>query len=267
VSLITVIHVLIYFVSGALIGTGAGLLGIGGGLIAVPLLAFLFPYEGVPSDIVMHMAVGTTLCITIFTSLSSIRAHLHQGGVLTDVAKRMFVGLALGAIIGAAIADLLPSRVLQIIFGVFALVIAFKMGLNLKPKVQHCLPGKLGLFVVSLCLSVLCSLLGLAGGTVTVPFFNRCNVPMDNAVATSAVCTLPIAAAGGVSYLIAGLNETGLPHFSIGYVFLPALIGVASMSVLFAPIGAKLAHRLPAVTLKRIFAVFLVMVGLDMLLF
>ena len=261
-----IITVILYFVGGMVAGTAAGLLGIGGGLITVPFLAFLLPYEGVPHDLIMHMAVGTTLMITITTSISSIRAHWMQGGIKWPVFKQMSLGLFLGAVLGAIIADFLPSDVLRIFFGIFALMIAARMGLNVKTRGSHPLPGRVMLFLVAMLLSCICALLGLAGGALSVPFFARCRMRMENAVATSSVCTLPIAIGGGLSFLIAGLNEPGLPAWSTGYIFWPAFLGIASMSILFAPLGAKLAHRLPALTLKRVFAVFLLLVGIDMLL-
>jgi len=258
---------LLYLVVGVFAGLIAGLLGIGGGLLIVPCLAIILPYEGVPPEFVMHMAVATTLAITVFTSLSAIRAHVKHGGILVDVFKKMVIGLLVGAMLGAMVAIFIPSHILKIIFGVVAFLIAARMGFNVQPKPHHKVPGKMGLSIAAVILSFASSLVGLAGGVLVVPYLARCNVLMNNAVSTSAACTLPIAFSGGMTFLIIGLYQPGLPHWSLGYVFLPALAGIAVMSMVFAPIGARLSKILPPETLKRIFAVFLVLVGINMMFF
>lgn len=260
--------IVLYLTVGVFAGLIAGLLGIGGGLLIVPCLAIILPYEGVSSEYVMHIAVGTTLAITVFTSLSAIRAHVQQGGILVAVFKQMVIGLLIGAVLGAVVANFIPSHILKIIFAVFAFLIAARMGFNVQPKPHHQLPGKVGLWISALILSWVSSLVGLAGGVLIVPYLTRCNVAINNAVSTSAACTLPIAFAGGMSFLVIGLfHTTGLPHWSVGYVFLPALAGIAVMSMVFAPIGARLSKKLPPETLKRVFAVFLVLVGINMMFF
>lgn len=257
----------LYLTVGVFAGLIAGLLGIGGGLLIVPCLAIILPYEGVPPEYIMHIAVGTTLAITVFTSLSAIRAHVRQGGILVDVFKQMVIGLLVGAVLGAVVANFIPSHVLKIIFAVFAFLIAARMGFNVQPKPHHQLPGKVGLWISAVILSCASSLVGLAGGVLVVPYLTRCNIAINNAVSTSAACTLPIAFAGGMSFLVIGLFQTGLPAWSLGYVFLPALAGIAVMSMVFAPIGARLSKKLPPDTLKRVFAVFLVLVGINMMFF
>ncbi len=257
--------IVLYLVGGAVAGTLAGLLGIGGGLVVVPFLVLMLPHQGVPDNYVMHMAVGTTLMITMCTAVSSIRAHHRSGGILWDIAKTMFPALFLGAIIGANIADSVPSRALQILFGLFALFTAAKFFIHFKPKTIRPMPNNWILRGWSLLFSSFCSLLGLSGGVLVVPYLNRHNIKMENAVATSAVGTLPIAVGGGFSFLITGLNEVGLPHYSTGYIYWPAFFGIAITTIFFAPLGAKLAHRLPEKILKRVFAIFMIVVGIDML--
>jgi uncharacterized membrane protein YfcA len=257
----------IYLLIGALAGLLAGLLGIGGGLFIVPCLAILFPYEGIAPEYVMHMAICTTLMITIFTSLSALRTHIQKGGVLFPVFKKMLLGLLIGASLGALIAGFLPSHSLKIIFSVFAFLIALQMGLNFKPKPTRQLPGKVGLFSASGILSFISSIVGLSGGVLVVPYFTSCNIPMKNAVSTSAACTLPIALAGGLSLMVTGFGQVDLPAWSFGYIYLPAFFAVALMSVIFAPLGARLAHSTSPLVLKRFFAIFLVVIGFNMLFF
>ncbi len=255
---------LVYMIVGAFAGLIAGLLGIGGGIIIIPCLAVLLPYEGV-TTYSMHIAVATSLAITVFTSLSAVRSHLKRNTIRFDVFKPMVLSLLFGGVLGAVAASFVSGRVLQIIFGCFALVLAAKMGFGFNPKTHLAIPGRFVLSLVGLTLSTLGAFIGVSGGVFLVPFFTHCNIPIKQAVSTSAACTLPITFAGSVSFLIMGLHQAGLPHFSIGFIFLPALIGIASMSMIFAPMSARLSARLPSFILTRAFAVLLVFVSADML--
>ena len=254
-----------YLVLGAFSGTMAGLLGVGGGLIIVPVLAWLFTSNGVAPAIIMHLAIGTSLGIIVVTSVSSVRAHHHHGAVQWTVFRQLTPGIIVGALAGAAIADVLTSDVLRIVFGLLVLVIAAQMGFGRNPSAHRRLPGAAGMSVSGTVIGSVSALMGIGGGSLTVPFLSWCNISLRQAVATSAACGLPIAVAGTAGFVVMGWNEDMLPDKAFGYVYLPALVSVIITSMLFAPVGARLAHRLPVTTLKRVFAIFLVLVGLNML--
>lgn len=255
-----------YLLLGVLAGVSAGLLGIGGGLIIVPVLLAIWQQGGVDSPWLMQMAIATSLASIVFTSISSVRAHHWRGVVLWPQVRRLAPGILLGAGLGAMQASWLPGQWLKVGFGVFELLVAAQMAFQLRPKPHRSLPGSLGMGIAGLVIGWVSALMGIGGGTLTVPFLSRCNVAMQKAVATSAACGLPIAVAGSLAYVLAGWNLQGLPSESLGFIHLPALFGVVAASVLFAPLGARLAHRLSAPALKRVFALFLALLGLWMLL-
>ena len=259
---------ILYFVLlGAFAGLVAGLLGIGGGLIIVPVLVAIFQHQNIATPAIVHLAIGTSLASIVFTSLASIWAHHRQGGVLWPIFRQLTPGIVVGAWLGANIANFLPTDTLQHVFGWFELYVAIQMTLNIKPKPQRKFPGGRGAFGVGNIIGTVSALVGIGGGTLTVPFLTWCNIAMRNCVATSAACGLPIAIAGALGFIATGWDKPHLPNSSLGYIYLPALLGIVSASVLFAPRGAKLAHKLPAAHLKKIFAVLLYILAARMLLF
>ncbi len=255
----------LYLAVGAFAGVLAGLFGVGGGLVIVPVLAFVFERAGIAPEVLMHLAIGSSLTTIVFTSLASVRAHHRRGAVRWALFARLAPGIAVGALLGAAVADWLPSAGLRRIFGVFELAVAVQMGLGLKPSPHRGLPGSPGLFAAGGVIGTFSAIVGIGGGTLTVPFLTWCNVAMRNAVATSAACGLPIALAGAAGFAMAGWDEAGLPGGSTGFLYWPAIAGVVAASVLFAPLGARLAHALPGEVLKRLFALFLAGLGVYML--
>lgn len=260
--------ILIYVVGGALAGLSAGLLGIGGGLIVVPFLAIVLAHVGFPHDELMHVAVATSLLLIVFTSVSSMIAHIRKGGVMWPVFWYLLPGLIIGAIIGANIADILPSSIMRIIFGVFVFVIAYSMFKKRdQEKIkQHELPVNFFLSGVAVFISILCNILGMGGGSLIVPFLSRYNLPMRHAIATSAVCGFPTALTGVLALAFVGLNEkANMMPGTTGYLYWTAFFAMIVPSMLCAQWGASLAHRLPCDKLRKIFAVFLVIVGVDML--
>ena len=257
---------LLYLALGAFAGLMAGLLGVGGGLIIVPVLAGIFQHQQMSAAVIMHLAIGTSLATIVVTSVSSVRAHHQRGAVLWPVVWRLTPGIVIGAWLGAVVADALPSAVLSKIFAVFVLVVAAQMAFGAKPAPHRELPGAPGMLATGGVIGAVSAIVGIGGGSLTVPFLTWCNTPMRQAVATSAACGLPIALAGAIGFIVTGLNAAELPAWSLGYVYGPALVGVAFASMLSAPLGAKLAHTLPAEVLKRVFAVFLTLIGVRMLL-
>lgn len=257
---------LLYLALGAFAGVMAGMLGVGGGLIIVPVLAWIFGRQQVSDALIMHLAIGTSLASIVVTSISSVRAHHRRGAVLWPAFWRLTPGIVIGAWLGAAVADVLSSTALTKIFAVFVLMVSAQMAFGAKPAPQRELPGAAGMAVTGGVIGVLSAIVGIGGGSLTVPFLIWCNIHMRQAVATSAACGLPIALAGSVGFIVTGFNAADLPAWSLGYVYGPALIGVAFASMLTAPLGAKLAHTLPTDSLKKIFAVFLAVIGTKMLL-
>lgn len=257
---------LFYLLLGAFAGVMAGLLGVGGGLIIVPALAWIFQHQQIAETALMHLAIGTSLATIIATSISSVRAHHQRGAVLWPTVWRLTPGIVTGAWLGAAVADALSSFALQKVFAVFVLLMAAQMGFGAKPAPHRDLPKTAGMLATGGVIGAVSAIVGIGGGSLTVPFLSWCNVPIRQAVATSAACGLPIALAGALGFVVTGLNAPGLPAWSLGYVYGPALLGVALTSMLFAPLGARLAHTLPTEMLKKIFAAFLAVIGVKMLL-
>jgi len=250
---------------GAVAGTLAGLLGIGGGIVIVPGLAFLLAGGMVPPERLMQVAVGTSLATIVVTALSSIRAHHRRGAVHWPVVARMTPGILAGAVLGGLIADALATRTLAIVFGKFLLIVAARLAFGGQPVPHRRLPATPALGVVSGGIGTLSSLLGIGGGTMTVPLLAWCNVPLREAVATASACGLPIALAGAATFALAGGDVAGMPAASTGYIHWPAFIAVAPLSVLFAPLGARIAHAIPVDVLRRGFALFVLIVGIRML--
>ena len=257
---------LFYLTLGLFAGVMAGLLGVGGGLIIVPTLAWIFHHQQVDDAIVMHLAIGTSLATIVVTSISSVRAHHRRGAVLWPIFWRLTPGIVVGAWLGAAIADALPSAVLSKVFAVFVLTVAAQMGFGAKPAPHRELPGTAGMLTAGGVIGAVSAIVGIGGGSLTVPFLTWCNIAIRQAVATSSACGLPIALAGALGFVVTGLNATGRPDWSLGYVYGPALVGITLTSMLSAPLGAKLAHTLPTEMLKKVFAAFLTLVGVKMLL-
>lgn len=256
----------LYLGLGAFAGTLAGLFGIGGGLVIVPVLIFSFGLQGVSGEIAAHLAVGTSLATIVFTSISSIRSHHLHEAVRWDIVKSMAVGIVLGASLGAVTASMLSGPSLELIIGVFVILVALKMLLDVNPKPGRDVPGKLGLGVAGTGIGWASAIFGIGGGTLTVPFLSWCNLRMQNAVGTSAACGFPIAFAGALANIGTGWNHPDLPSLSLGFIYLPAFLGIVLTSVLFARVGANLAHKLDARLLKKIFAVLLIIVGLRFLI-
>lgn len=257
---------LVYLATGAFAGLLAGLLGVGGGLIIVPILALSFAAQGVAGEVQMHLAIGTSLATIIFTSISSVTAHHRRGAVEWPVFHALTPGIVVGALLGALIARWLPTPSLRTLFGLFELFVALQMALNLKPASHRVLPGMLGMSSAGGVIGALSALVGIGGGTLTVPFLLWCNVTIQRAIATSAACGLPIAVAGAIGFVLSGWDNPHLPAASSGYLYWPALLGVVASSVLFAPLGAGLAHALPTAVLKRLFALLLLGLALRMLM-
>lgn len=258
-------ELLIYLALGAAAGLLAGMFGVGGGLIIVPVLAWVFVSQGMDVDIIMHLAIGTSLASIWLTSLMSVRAHRRRGAVNWPVVKKLVVGIVLGALLGAVIADHLPTQALKRIFGVFELLVAAQLLLVSRYQAHFNLPGRIGFIIAGAVIGVVSAIIGIGGGTLTVPFLVWCRVPMIQAVATSAACGLPIAIAGAFGFIVTGWNVEQLPAWSTGYLYWPAWLGIVLASSITAGLGARFAHKLPAAQLRQLFALLLMGLGIKML--
>ena len=257
---------LIYVGLGVVVGILAGLLGVGGGLIIVPMVVFTLTWQGVPSQHLMHLALGTSMASIIFTSVSSFWAHHRRGAVHWDVVRRIVLGILLGTFLGSCLASRLSTNLLKGVFVVFLYYMGLQMLTNKKPKPTRGLPGALGMFGVGNGIGAVSALVGIGGGSLSVPFMVWCNVTVHDAIGTSAAIGFPIAIAGAVGYIVNGLHVAGLPAYCLGFVYLPALAGIVGASVLTAPLGARLAHSLPVDRLKQVFALLLFVMGTKMLI-
>jgi uncharacterized membrane protein YfcA len=251
---------------GATAGLLAGLLGVGGGLIVVPALTFLLSGRGVAPAAVVHTAVGTSLATIALTSIASVRAHNRAGAVAWERVRRLAPPIGAGALVGALAASRVPGEGLQALVGLFELAVAVRIGFSagLKPRKEAEARAEAPLWGVPI--GALSALVGVGGGTLTVPYLIHLGEKVHRAVGTGAACGLPIALAGSLGFALTGSHAPGVPSPHVGYIHLPAFAAIAAASWAFAPWGARLAHRLPADALRRVFAVFLALVGTRLLM-
>ncbi len=256
---------LAYVAIGAAVGFLAGLLGIGGGAVMVPLLVLVFTAQGLPADHILHIALATAMATIMFTSVSSMRAHHAHGAVDWGIARAIAPGILTGSFCAALLAGFIPTRPLALIFTALVFYAATQILFDLRPRNTRELPGTPGLFAAGAVIGGVSSLLAAGGAFLCIPFLAWCSVPLRRAIGTAAAVGLPIAMAGTAGYIVQGLFAQGLPAASVGYVYLPALVLVAAASMLAAPWGARVAHRLPVKRLRVVFAVLLYAVAARML--
>jgi len=254
-----------YLAIGATVGFLAGLLGIGGGMIMVPMLFFVFSAKGFPPQHMMHLSLATSMATIVFTSLSSVRAHHRHAAVDWPVARAMAPGIVAGALAAALAAGFIPTRPLAIFFTAFMFYAATQMFVEVKPKPTRQLPGAAGLFAAGAVIGGFSSVLAAGGAFLSIPFLAWCNVSLKRAIGTAAANGFPIAVAGTAGYVLNGLRTPDLPEGSLGFVYLPALAIIVAASMPIAPIGARLAHRLPVKRLRVVFALMLFVLALRML--
>jgi len=251
----------IYLVLGAFVGFLAGLLGIGGGFTIVPVLIEVFSHEGFAREHLVPLAIGTSAGTIVFTAISSARAHHARGAVNWKVVAALAPGLVAGSLLGPQIASALPAPIMAGIFGAFIWFGAYRMVRNKPPQADRELPRAPGMFGAGAVIGTVAGMVGTGGAFLAVPFMTRCNVKLHTAVATSAALGVPIAVAATIGYMLAGWRTTGLPPYSIGYVYLPALAFIVVTSTLLAPIGARAAHAMPVARLRYAFAAMLFVLG------
>ncbi len=255
----------LYLLLGAAIGFLAGLLGIGGGMTIVPLLTLAFTHQGFAPAHVVHLALGTATATIVFTGISSTREHHRHGAVVWRVVAGMAPGMVVGALAGTQAVGIMSTAFLATFFGVFVAIAATQVLIDRKPRPTRQLPGAAGLFAVGGGIGLVSSMVGAGGAFLSVPFMAACNINLRKCVATSAALGLPIAVAGTIGYVLAGIRQSELPPYSVGFVYLPALLAIVAASVVVAPFGARAAHRWPVARLRKAFAVILYLLASYML--
>lgn len=259
-------ELMIFIIVGVFTGLSAGLLGVGGGIVSVPAMIFLLPNFDVPPQQIMQTAIATSLVLIIPTSMLSAYSHYRRGALVWPYIVRMLPGLLTGAAVGAYIVSGLQQEFLQSIFAVLLILLALYMLLG-KPVTRvsadlH--PGFLVLSSTASLIGMLSSLLGVGGGTMTVPFLVSRGLPLSKAIGSSAFCGLPIALSASLTFFI--LKNGSSASETSSFIYYPAFVGIFIGAMLFTSLGAKLAHDLNTVLLKKIFVVFLIFVSLKLLL-
>jgi len=253
-------------VAGLSAGLIAGLLGVGGGIVIVPVLFHLFTLLGIDPAVTMHLAVGTSLASIIPTSISAVRSHLLRDAVDVPLLRRWAPAVVVGVLCGAGAAGAVQGAVLTGVFGTVALLVALYM--TFVPdtvRLRDSLPALAVQAVIAAVIGAFSSMMGIGGGTLTVPSLVLCNYPIRRAVATSSAIGMIIAVPGAIGFMVAGAGMPGLPPLSVGYVSLLGLVLIVPTAMITAPVGARLAHSVNPRLLRRAFAVFLALTSAHML--
>ncbi len=252
-------------VIGAFVGILAGLLGIGGGLVIVPALVVLLPKFAVDQSVVMPIALASSLASIVVTSSSAAFSHHKLGNIPWRFTKKLMVWVAVGAVVGANLADLLPAKALKSLFAAFVIALASYMIFSIRKPVQRSMPANKVVQAVAGISGVIASLMGISGGAILIPYLTYCGLNLLHAIGISTACGMIVSLFGTMAFMIAGLGNPDLPSWSLGYVFWPAVLGIASTSTIAARFGVKLANRLPVKTIKKVFAAFLILVAINMM--
>jgi hypothetical protein len=252
-------------VIGCVAGIMGGMLGLGGGLVIVPMLDLLFSRVSIAPEVAMHLILGTSLASIVFTYTASIIAHRKHHTVRWDLWKITVPTIIIGTLLGSSVAAHTPGRVLKTIFACFLIYIAIKTAFPKKNTLVRAPWGAHQQRAAGLAIGAFSSMVGVGGGSLTVPMLLRSGATMLQSTATSTALGLPLTISGSLGYIYHGWNAAELPEGSFGFVYLPALLGIASTSIFFASIGVKLAHKLPAQTLKRIFALVIFFAAAQMI--
>lgn len=253
-------------VTGVIAGLMAGLLGVGGGIVIVPVLYHLFTLLGIDESVKMHVAVGTSLATIIPTSLRSARAHASKGNLDSQLLKSLAPSLLFGVLVGTLVSGLVSGQVLSLVFGVIGLMVAANMAISKDPAaLADTLPRGMVRHSIGTGIGGFSTLMGIGGGTLSVPVLTRCQVPMHRAVGTAAAIGIFISVPGALGFLINGWGVPQRPPFSLGYVNLIGFALIVPMTLWTAPLGARIAHAINARLLRQLFAVFLFITAVRML--
>ncbi|HEY3299201.1 MAG TPA: sulfite exporter TauE/SafE family protein [Methylophilaceae bacterium] len=257
-----------YLLSGAAAGLISGLFGVGGGIIIVPILSVVFAQLNFPTAHLMHLAIGTSLATIVVNAISSTRGHHRRANIDWSIIKNTLLACVLGVILGAWLAASIHSDHLKVVFSLFECMVAVKLLLegSAEDHVSQSLSlSKLGSWAFGGFVGLISSLLGIGGGTVSVPVLMYLKMPTRRAIGTSAAIGLPISIIGTISYIFTGWHIPQLPTYSLGFVYMPAFFGIALGSLFTTQLGVRLAHHLPIKILKKLLATLLLVIGLKML--
>jgi uncharacterized membrane protein YfcA len=256
---------LAYFATGAFVGLLAGMLGIGGGMTLVPVLAAMFAGQQFAPDHTVHLALGTGMASIMFTSSASVRTHHAFGSVDWSLVRRMGPSMVIGTLVATAVSGWVPQRALAHAFALIVYAGAAQMLLGRKPSAARRLPGTPVLVTIGVVVGVVCGLVSAGGAFMTVPIMLLCGMTITTAIGTGAALGVPVAVVGTLGYVFSGRHVSGLPPLALGFVYAPALLAIVAGSVLTAPVGARAAHHMPVVTLRRVFAGLLFVLATKML--
>ncbi len=249
--------------AGAVAGLLAGIFGIGGGAVLVPVLYQFLGILEVDEAVRMHISVGTSLAVIVPTSLRSYLSHKKRGAVDDELLRNYMIFVPLGVLVGALLAAFISANGLKAVFAVIALAVAFKMLFGKESwRLADDLPGITGRSIAGMIIGFFSSLMGIGGGVMNNTFMTLYNRPIHQAVATSSGVGVLISIPGAIGYMIAGWGKPGLPDFSIGFVNLLAVCLIIPITILIAPLGVKIAHALPKKVLSRVFGLFLIIVAI-----
>ena len=255
----------IYLIFGAIVGLLAGLMGIGGAMIMVPMLHFSLAKQGVEPSLIHHMAIATSMANILFTSSMATYAHHKRGVVPWKTVAWMVPGILGGSFIGSFATAYIPSGPLTMAFAVFLIYASLQMFVPIKPKASRHMPGIFGQTVMGAVIGVLSGLLGIGGAAITMPMLLVCGVSTLSVIASAGAFGFPIAVAGCIGYMLTAWGHAGLPDYSLGFIYLPALLGLVPASMLTAPLGVKLSHALPEKIMKRFVGVFILFMAVRMI--
>lgn len=254
-----------YLALGALVGFLSGLLGIGGGSAMVPVLAFIYAAKGFPATLLIHLALGTAMSTMVFTAIASVRGHQRHQAVNWRIVGLMAPGILAGTFGGALLAGALDLRVLTVIFTALIYYLAAQMLLSRRLQADREMPGPAGVTLAAAGIGAVSSLTATGGAALVVAFLARRGIGIHDAIGTAAAIGWPLAVAGTIGYVIAGWNEPALPDHTLGFVYLPAMLWIVGASVVAAPLGARVAHRVSGPALRKAFAVVLLTLATKML--
>ncbi|QBY05904.1 sulfite exporter TauE/SafE family protein [Thalassotalea sp. HSM 43] len=259
-------YILAFLLLGGFVGVMAGLLGIGGGALMVPMLTSIFAVMGFANEVIVHLALGTSMACIIVTSMSSLTAHHKRGGVIWPIVKSMVPGILIGTFAATFVAAKTEPLYLALFFALFMSYVSLQMFINKQPKPEKSIGGQGELIAAGSGIGAISALVSIGGGTLTVPYLLWRNINITKAIGTSAACGLPIALAGTLGYILNGYNEAINLEYTFGFVYWPAVVLISLTSYFTAPIGVRLAHTLPVAMLKKVFAVFVVIISIKMVM-
>ncbi|MCU7834405.1 MAG: sulfite exporter TauE/SafE family protein [gamma proteobacterium symbiont of Taylorina sp.] len=257
-----ILLIALYGIVGLFSGILAGMLGVGGGLIIVPVLAGLFRSQNIDESIIMHLAVGSSLATIVVTSIGSMQAHNKRGSVVWSIFASLSPGIVIGALLGAWLAGLFSTFLLQKIVALFIIIIGIQMISSFSVKAHKNNPTTLNMISSGSVIGLLSSMAGIGGGSLTVPYLMWHKVPMVKAIGTASACGLPIAMAGALGFVIVGMEHTSTTPMTTGFLYWPAIFGISIVSYFSTSIGVYLAHKVDVKTLKKLFSILLIFIGI-----